>query len=125
MDFLFYLKLKRVRVLEYVDDEVINAAEGWFGIGKRRYSHDKIMTELTGTSETVIALISMVMNLDVIIHFWAIHVMTSLVKETNCIAWSNYFRRMPISKVDINNLYIKCNYSASANIIQDLHQNYT
>jgi hypothetical protein len=49
---------------EYADEGVRNIVEGRFGVGKRRYGLDKIMTKLKETSETVIALIFMVMNLD-------------------------------------------------------------
>lgn len=40
-----------------------NAVEGKFGQGKRRYSLKRIMTKLSGTSETVIMLSFLVMNL--------------------------------------------------------------
>ena len=99
-------KLIEQRQQEYVDNGVRNAVEGRFGVGKRRYSLDKIMTKLIGTSETVIALIFMVMNLDVIIHFLAIHLMRySLVIETSCIAWSNYFKRILITTLGSNLRY--------------------
>ena len=54
---------------EHADEGARNVVEGRFGIGKRRYGLDKIMAKLKGTSETVIALIFMVMNLDAIVHF--------------------------------------------------------
>jgi transposase, IS5 family len=40
-----------------------NAVEGKFGQGKRRYSLNRIMTKLSGTSETAIMLSFLVMNL--------------------------------------------------------------
>ena len=49
-------------------DEIIRIeVEGRFGTAKRRYSLDKIMTKLRETSETTIALIFFVMNLDKIL----------------------------------------------------------
>ena len=60
-------KLKEQRLQEYEDEGVRNSVEGRFGVGKRKYSLDKIMTKLKETSETVIALIFMIMNLDVIL----------------------------------------------------------
>ena len=57
------------KIQEYADEGARNIVEGRFGIGKRRYGLDKIMTKLKATSETVIALIFMVMNLDGVTHF--------------------------------------------------------
>jgi hypothetical protein len=49
-------------------DEIIRIeVEGRFGTAKRRYSLDKIMTKLRETSETTIALIFFMMNLDKIL----------------------------------------------------------
>jgi hypothetical protein len=49
-------------------DEIIRIeVEGRFGTAKRRYSLDKIMTKLRETSETTIAMIFFVMNLDKIL----------------------------------------------------------
>ena len=62
-------KLKAQKELEYADEGARNIVEGRFGIGKRRYGLDKIMTKLKATSETSIALIFMMMNLDKLIHF--------------------------------------------------------
>ncbi len=41
-----------------------NAVEGVFGVGKRRYSLDRIMTKLSGNSEMWIATLFVVMNLE-------------------------------------------------------------
>ncbi len=49
---------------EQIDSAMRNAIEGSFGIGKRRYGLDKIMTKLRETSETSISLIILVMNLE-------------------------------------------------------------
>ena len=62
-------KLQAQKEQEYADEGVRNQVEGRFGVAKRRYGLDKVMTKLSGTSETVIALIFLVMNLDMIVHF--------------------------------------------------------
>jgi IS5 family transposase len=62
-------KIMKQKAQEYADEGARNIVEGRFGIGKRRYGLDKIMAKLKGTSETVIALIFMVMNLDAVVHF--------------------------------------------------------
>ena len=49
---------------EYKDARERNAVEGKFGEGKRSYGLDRIMTRLKETSETVIALQFLVMNLE-------------------------------------------------------------
>ena len=64
--------LTEQRKQEYADSGIRNAVEGRFGVGKRRYSLDKIMAKLSNTSESAIAMIFLVMNLDVIIHFLAL-----------------------------------------------------
>jgi hypothetical protein len=49
------------------DEKIRIEIEGRFGTAKRRYGLNKIMTKLRGTSETTIALILFVMNLDKIL----------------------------------------------------------
>jgi hypothetical protein len=49
---------------ERQDTEIRNAVEGKFGEGKRFYSLDRIMAHLQETSETVIAMQLLVMNLE-------------------------------------------------------------
>ena len=50
------------------EDEIIrNVIEGKFGIGKRRFTLNKIMTKLPSTSATTIAIIFLVMNLSVLL----------------------------------------------------------
>lgn len=49
------------------DERIRIEIEGKFGTAKRRYSLDRIMTKLRQTSETTIALIFLVMNLDKIL----------------------------------------------------------
>jgi IS5 family transposase len=55
------------RKQQRLDERIRNEVEGRFGTAKRRYRLDKIMTKLRGTSETTIALIFLVMNLDKIL----------------------------------------------------------
>lgn len=57
-------KLKAEKEQIRADEGVRSAVEGRFGVGKRRYSLDRIMAKLENTSATVIALIFLVMNLD-------------------------------------------------------------
>jgi IS5 family transposase len=49
---------------ERQDVGIRNAVEGKFGEGKRFYSLDRIMAHLTETSETVIAMQLLVLNLE-------------------------------------------------------------
>jgi len=55
---------KEQKRLERRDAKKRNAVEGKFGEGKRRYGLDRIMAKLQDTSETVIALQFLVMNLE-------------------------------------------------------------
>ena len=56
-----------------LDEKIRNTIEGKFGQGKRRYSLDCIMTKLSETSETCIAIIFLVINL------------CSLLRQVNCL----------------------------------------
>jgi len=53
-----------LRQQRYEDERIRNAVEGKFGEGKRRYSTDRVMTKLRETSETVISMVYLVMNLE-------------------------------------------------------------
>jgi hypothetical protein len=55
------------RKQQRLDERIRIEVEGRFGTAKRRYSLDKIMTKLRETSETTIAMIFFVMNLDKIL----------------------------------------------------------
>ena len=57
-------KKKEQRFLERQDSSERNAIEGKFGEGKRRYSLARIMARLKETSESVICLQFLVMNLE-------------------------------------------------------------
>ena len=64
-------------------DEIIRIdVEGRFGTAKRRYSLDKIMTKLRETSETTIALIFFVMNLDKILRDLLLSMLEWLISRT-------------------------------------------
>ena len=59
------LKLRREqKEIQRRDEAVRNAVEGRFGVAKRRYKLDRILTRIKGSSETLIALVFMVMNLE-------------------------------------------------------------
>ena len=53
-----------LRQQHYEDERIWNAVEGKIGEGKRRYSTDRVMTKLRETSEAVISLVYLVMNLE-------------------------------------------------------------
>ncbi len=57
-------ELNTEKLLERQDAKVRNAVEGKFGEGKRRYGLNRIMARLQETSESVIALQFLVMNLE-------------------------------------------------------------
>lgn len=57
-------ELKREKKQMYRDEIDRIAIEGKFGQGKRRFSLDRIMAKLAGTSETVIMVVFLVMNLE-------------------------------------------------------------
>ena len=56
---------KKKQALE--DERVRNAIEGKFGISKRRFSLNRVMTKLPHTSETAIAITFLVMNLSALL----------------------------------------------------------
>jgi len=55
---------KKQKEIQRQDEAVRNAVEGRFGVDKRKYKLDKILTKIKGSSETLIALVFMVMNLE-------------------------------------------------------------
>ena len=55
---------KKQKEIQRQDEALRNAVEGRFGVGKRKYKLDKILTKIKGSSETLIALVFMVMNLE-------------------------------------------------------------
>ena len=54
---------KQQKEIQRQDEAIRNAVEGRFGVGKRKYKLDRILTKVKGSSETLIALVFMVMNL--------------------------------------------------------------
>jgi hypothetical protein len=50
-----------------VNYQELTEIEGKFGEGKRRYSLDRMMTKLSNTSETAIAITFLVMNLSALL----------------------------------------------------------
>ena len=55
----------RARRKQQKEDEGIrNAVEGRFGVGKRRYSLDRVMARLAESSQTVVGIVFLVMNLE-------------------------------------------------------------
>ena len=50
-----------------LDERVRNEIEGKFGLGKRRYSLNRVMTKLAETSETTIAITFLVINLSTLL----------------------------------------------------------
>ena len=56
--------MKALRQQRYEDKRIRDSVEGEIGKGKRRYSTDRVMTKLRETSETVISMVYLVMNLD-------------------------------------------------------------
>ena len=81
-------KLKAENEQVRADEGVRSAVEGRFGVGKRRYSLDRIMAKLENTSATVIALIFLVMNLDQLVFLrlffdWLFHIPSQLLVIIN------------------------------------------
>lgn len=58
---------KETKKQAQLDERDRNCIEGKFGEGKRRYSLDRIMTKLSNTSETAIAITFLVMNLSALL----------------------------------------------------------
>ena len=52
---------------QQLDEKIRNSIEGKFGVGKRRFSLDRVMTKLSETSETAIAITFLVMNLSTLL----------------------------------------------------------
>jgi len=59
--------LAAIRKQTLVDAKVRNQIEGKFGLAKRRFSLDRVMTKLVNTSETAIAITFLVMNLEALL----------------------------------------------------------
>lgn len=75
------IQAKLLKKLIKDDEAVRNAIEGAFGVGKRRYGLSRLLTKLKETSETTVALIILVMNLQKILKDIFIHIF-KLLPET-------------------------------------------
>jgi transposase, IS5 family len=82
------------RKQQRLDERIRIEIEGRFGTAKRRYCLDKIMTKLRATSETTIALIFFVMNLDKILRDLLSSLLEWLVATY---LWRNYQPHRPVS----------------------------
>lgn len=58
---------KETKKQAQLDERDRNCIEGKFGEAKRRYSLDRVMTKLSNTSETAIAITFLVMNLSALL----------------------------------------------------------
>ncbi len=76
------------------DERIRNVIEGKFGIGKRRFTLNKIMTKLPSSSATTIAIIFLVMNLSALLReFLSLFFVKNLFKRfliTQNYSLSNY-----------------------------------
>ena len=63
---------KEQKEIQRQDEAVRNAVEGRFGVAKRRYKLDRILTKIKGSSKTLIALIFMVMNMEKAMAFFVL-----------------------------------------------------
>lgn len=85
------------------DELIRNAIEGKFGQGKRKYSLNKIFAKLAKTSETVITLIFMVMNLQK----WMAHIFcfAAIVRDISLkLMLHRQFSNSEYAKIKINPL---------------------
>ncbi len=62
---------KEQKKIQGQDEAIRNAVEGRFGVAKRRYKLDRILTKIKASSESLIALVFMVMNLEKAMAFMA------------------------------------------------------
>ena len=58
---------KEIKKQQQLDEKIRNSIEGKFGVAKRRFSLDRVMTKLSETSETAIAITFLVMNLSTLL----------------------------------------------------------
>lgn len=80
------------------EDEIIrNTIEGKFGVGKRRYGLNRIMTKLSQTSETVISMSFLVMNI------------SYLYRQALSIFWCLFSKITSFLRLLINKTYINLN----------------
>ena len=58
---------KAIKKQQLLDEKVRNSIEGKFGVGKRRFSLDRVMTKLSQTSETAMSITFLVINLSTLL----------------------------------------------------------
>jgi len=75
---------KEDRRIARMDGAARNAIESPFGIGKRRYGLDRIMAKLRGTSESVIAMQFLLLNLDCRVRALAYFLIRCLQRVLRC-----------------------------------------
>ena len=80
--------LQKKQALE--DERIRNGIEGKFGISKRRYGLNRVMTKLPHTSETVIAITFLVINLE------------TLLRQVFCVFLSYFFSNHTFLAANIN-----------------------
>ena len=68
-----------------LDERVRNEIEGKFGLGKRRFSLNRVMTKLAETSETAIAVTFLVMNLSVLYR-----------RQASCLFLAQFYRYLQV-----------------------------
>jgi len=80
---------KRDKELERKDQSMRNAIEGFFGVIKRRYGLDRLMTRLVSTSETTICLVVLLRNLEKLVRDFFIFFINTFI---NTIFFPKYHR---------------------------------
>ena len=58
---------QEIKKQQQLDEKIRNSIEGKFGVAKRRFSLDRVMTKLSETSLTAIAITFLVMNLSTLL----------------------------------------------------------
>jgi len=111
-------ELLKQEKLQHRQDEIDRIAiEGKFGQGKRRFSLSRIMTKLAGTSETVIMVAFMVMNLEKILsgrlYFWLYTWRSFLVGLQECCiyACNLHLMRKINARIRIQEQYCPVNFN--------------
>ena len=92
------MSVKKLKNKLAYDEKFRNGIEGKFGQAKRRYSLNCIMTKLTETSETSIAITFLVMNL------------STLFRQVNCLFLSLFLNTYKLGFIlprSIVKIYIK------------------
>jgi transposase, IS5 family len=78
---------KEQKDIQRQDEAILNTVEGCFGVGKRKYKLDRILTKIKDSSETLIALVCMVMNLEKAVALLAFISLATFNKFSRIIAY--------------------------------------